>query len=704
MKKVFKFLTIIAFSASALAFSSCGKGDPEPKPDPQPQVVAVETISFGLEKTTFFVGETAKVINLQVNPSNATNKKVMFTSNDISIAKINDETVEAIGVGSTYIVGYSVAYPNVTFKVKVDVNKKEVPVSKLTLELPREEMEVDETISASVTVSPEDATYKDYELSATPSDIVSIKGSNIKALKTGVVRLQAKSKSNNVISNSVYLEVKEIAAKGISLSCDKTTLVIGEQRRLTYSVIPDNVKDKEVAFKTDSGTNDVIEVSSTGVVTAKGAGEDYAIAYMVNKPEVWNKVKITVTEILVSQINLYGKTTIEVDETSQLTAEVLPANATFKEVAFKTLSETESVVSVSNTGLVTGKALGKETVICYSTRNPLVEAEIEIEVIEIPVPVVDVTQINLRASKTNLNVFDEVQLTTEVLPVDATNKAVTYSTKSGNNNVIQVSNQGLVTAIAKGTDSVVCRSVSNPDVVSEITFNVSEVEAESITVDKTSVQMKTADTYQINATVMPLNATYKDISYKVMDRTDYTDKGDRFESAQDYTYKAIKPFMLNDIVNIDVWFDVTESAQKFSIMFGQGWGQYFGYYDIFSDGTLGGKYAGITVSEPVEGMFRFSFDLSLLNKQSDKPLPDEYIDMVYIRGSWSTASGSIKVNREIKSDILSVNDTGLVSAFNLGEQVVRVYNTKNPSIYKDITINVTSNPNDPMGDDVYDNF
>ena len=711
MKMMKNLLKALAIGLAMVSFSSCScsweKPKPEPEPDPTPQVVPVETISFGLEKTSFYVGETVQITNLQINPSNATNKKVMYTSQDISVAKIVNDSVQGINPGSTYIVGYSVAYPNVTFKVKVDVIKREVPVSKLTIELPREEMEVDETITASVSVSPEDATNKEYELIASPSDFVSIDGNKIKALKTGIVRLQAKSKSNDVVSNSVYLDIKKIAAKGINLECNKTTLLIGETANLTYSVIPDNVEDKQVAFKTDSGTNNVIEISSIGVVTAKEVGEDYAIAYMVNKPEVWNKVKFTVTEVEVNKINLYAtRTQLEVDETVQLTAEVLPNNATFKEVGFVTKSGNNNIISVSSSGLVTANAIGKDSVVCYSIRKPSIETEIEIEVIETPIVIIDVTKINLTAAKTDINVFEQIQLTTEVLPVDATNKAVTYSTKSGNNNVIQVSNTGLVTAVTKGKDTVICKSVSKPDIVAEVTFNVSEVEAESINVEKTSVELKTSDTYQINATVMPLNATYKDVSYKLLDRNDYSDKGDRFESSEDYTYNASKPFVLNDIVNIDVWFDATESTQKFSIMFGQGWAKYFGYYDIFSDGTLGvgGNYAGVTVSEPVEGMFRFSFDLSKLNKQNDKPLPDEYVDMIYIRGSWSTASGNIKVNTSIKSDLLSVSNSGLVSAFNLGEQTVRVYNTKNPNIYKDITFTVKSNPNDPMGDDVYNDF
>lgn len=699
MRKVNKILGLIAVSLSMVSFSSCSPSTPV---DPPAETVKVETISFQLEKTSLYVGDTTKITNIQVFPDNATNKKVTFRSDDLSVIKINNDIVEAIGVGSAYVIASSVAYPEVTFKVKVNVIKREVPVTGITLELPHEKIEIEETMTASVSVSPSNATNKDYELIASPSGIVSISGNKITGLRTGIVSLKAKSKSNDIVSNIVTLEVTEIAAKGIELSSDKTTLYVGETSNLSYIIIPDKAKDKEVAFKTGSETNNVIEISSTGVITAKAVGEDYAIAYMVNKPEVWNRVKITVIDVPVSKINLYAsKTQLEVSDTVQLTSEVLPVNATFKTVSYKTKSNTDQIISVSNSGLVTANSIGKDSVICYSTSNPEVYAELEFEVIETPVVIVDVEQINLSASKTALKVSEEVQLVTEVLPENATNKTVTYATLSGFNNVIEVSNSGLVKAIGKGKDSVICKSVSNPEISKQIEFEVTEIDVESISVTKTSVSMLTSETYQINATVLPQNATHKEVRYKVLDRNDYSDKGERFKSATDYSYHFDKPLVLNDMLYVDVCFDELESTQKFSMMLGQGWGQYFGYYDIFSDGTLGGNYAGVSVSEPVEGLFRFTFDLSLLNKQADKPLPDEYVDLFYIRGQWSLASGYVNIRTSSKQDILSVNSTGLVSAFNIGEQKVRVYSVSQPSIYQDITFSVTSNPDDPMGEDIF---
>ena len=374
---------------------------------------------------------------------------------------------------------------------------------------------------------------------------------------------------------------------------------------------PENVADKEVAFKTESGNSNVISISNTGIVSAVGVGEDYAIAYMKNKPDVFNKIKFTVVS------------------------------------------------------------------------HP-------------------VTSVSISASKTEIEALETVQISAEVLPIDATDKSVVYETKSGTNSVIKVSKTGLVTGVYPGQDSVVCYSKGNPNIKDEIKFTVKETPAGEIVVESTNVSKTLGDTYQINAQVLPENATDKELAYAPIDRNSYEDKGDRFESGVDFSYNLSKPMMINEKLVIDLSFDKVDEKQKISLMLGQGWGSYFGYFNIYNNGTLDSNYDGVTISEPTDGIIRVTFDLGQLNKVSDKPAPTEYIDLIYIRGSWSLASGSIKVNPEIKKDIISISQTGLVSFNYLGEQKARVYLKNHPSIYKDITFNISQNPNDPIGEDIFD--
>ena len=200
---------------------------------------------------------------------------------------------------------------------------------------------------------------------------------------------------------------------------------------------------------------------------------------------------------------------------------------------------------------------------------------------------------------------------------------------------------------------------------------------------------------------LPNNATDKELAYSVLDRNEYNEEGDAFKSGEDFNYSLEKPMLLNEKVVLDIRFKASSEKQKISLMLGQGWHKYFGYFNIWNDGTLDSDYDGVTVSEPIENLFRFTFDLSKLNKTNDVPAPNEYVDMLYIRGAWSLAEGSISINPLIKNDILNVNSSGLVSFTNIGEQKVRVCLKNHPSIYKDINFSVSINPNDPFGDDIY---
>lgn len=607
-----KFAIALLASITCL-LSACGqaKSDPDTPVDPNPptpQDINVESISFELSKTQLDLGETIGITNLVVRPENATRKVVNFKSSNTDVVKVNGLTVKAVGYGKASVIGSVDGQPEIIYKVDLEVMYKHV--SKVDLALSSTEIEVGESTIATVDVLPEDAVNKNYTLVANPSNIVSIKDNTITALQKGYAYIYAVSEDGAVSSNNVLLKINEMTARGITLTCDKTSLVINETASLNWKVEPETVSDKKVSFKTESGTNNVISIDSNGLVTAKGIGEDYAVAYMKNKPEVFNKIKFT-------------------------------------------------VVAIPATGL------------------------------------------NVSAESTEIEALITSQIIWEVLPTDATDKAVSFATKSGNNNTIKVSKTGLVTGVAIGTDSVVCSLTNNPSIKKEIEFTVVETPAGEVTVFEDDVSMLMNTTHQIQASVLPEKATDKALSYEAVDRNDYSDKGERFESGIDYSYNFAKPVMLNETINLDISFDKAESKQKITFMLGQGWSKYYGYFSAYTDGTLETNYDGVSISEISDEMFRVSFDLPNVTKLNDKPAPNEYIDLLYIKGGWSLASGSVKVNREIKNDLLSVSSTGLVTALSPGEQTVRVYLTNHPAIYKDVTFKVNINPNDPIGEDPY---
>lgn len=109
----------------------------------------------------------------------------------------------------------------------------------------------------------------------------------------------------------------------------------------------------------------------------------------------------------------------------------------------------------------------------------------------------------------------------------------------------------------------------------------------------------------------------------------------------------------SETINIDFKFT---SANNTHLNFmignsGNGWKNYFGYYRVNADGTLGAKYEGITVSKTQDGYFRLTIVFNQLTLASGDggPSAADGFNLFYIRnGSWTDATGYVDFNPEEK--------------------------------------------------------
>lgn len=140
-------------------------------------------------------------------------------------------------------------------------------------------------------------------------------------------------------------------------------------------------------------------------------------------------------------------------KTVQLTATVLPSNATNRSVSWTTSNS--SVATVSG-GLVTAVAAGDVTITCTATdgSGKYGTCAVKVNAAE-PIPVESVT---LNQSSIALNLIDNKtkQLSVTVLPSNATDKSVTWS--SSDNSVATVSSSGMVTAQNRGSAVITCKA------------------------------------------------------------------------------------------------------------------------------------------------------------------------------------------------------------------------------------------------------
>ena len=134
---------------------------------------------------------------------------------------------------------------------------------------------------------------------------------------------------------------------------------------------------------------------------------------------------------------------LEPGETANLTATVLPSNATDKSVSWS--SSNSGVATVDNNGKVTAVAAGS-AVITVTTTDGGKTATCTVTVTN---PAVPVQSVSLNKTELSLNVGESVTLTATVLPENADNKAVTWS--SSDAAVATVDSNGKVSAVAAGS-------------------------------------------------------------------------------------------------------------------------------------------------------------------------------------------------------------------------------------------------------------
>ena len=124
---------------------------------------------------------------------------------------------------------------------------------------------------------------------------------------------------------------------------------------------------------------------------------------------------------------------------------------------------------------------------------------------EIPaVPVASIT-----ASDVNLLVGATATITATVLPADATNPAVTYT--SADATIATVDANGLVTGVAAGNTTITIAATDGSNVTATINVSVANIDVTEITAS--DVTMITGETATISYTVTPSNATDSSVTF-----------------------------------------------------------------------------------------------------------------------------------------------------------------------------------------------
>jgi len=124
---------------------------------------------------------------------------------------------------------------------------------------------------------------------------------------------------------------------------------------------------------------------------------------------------------------------------------------------------------------------------------------------------VPVTTVTVAPTTASVGIGATTTLVATVLPSNATNKSVTWSTS--NATIATVSSTGVVTGVALGSATITVTTVDGAKTAT-CTVTVSNVPVTGVTVSPTTASIAIGGTSQLTATVLPANATNKNVTWK----------------------------------------------------------------------------------------------------------------------------------------------------------------------------------------------
>ncbi len=216
-----------------------------------PPVIPVESVTLDNNSLTLTEGDTGS-LNASVNPDNATDKTVVWTSSDESVATVDQNgVVTAVAPGSAVITA-SAGGKSDSCEVTVNAYVPPViPVESVTLDNNSLTLTEGDTGSLNASVNPDNATDKTVVWTSSDESVATVDQNGVvTAVAPGSAVITAsaggKSDSCEVTVNAYVPPV--IPVESVTLDNNSLTLTEGDTGSLNVSVNPDNATDKTVVW------------------------------------------------------------------------------------------------------------------------------------------------------------------------------------------------------------------------------------------------------------------------------------------------------------------------------------------------------------------------------------------------------------------------------------------------------------------------
>ena len=457
-------------------------------------VQPVKSVSITVSDSYVDIGKKLQ-LKAVVKPSNATNKSVVWSSSNKSVAKVSSKgVVTGLKAGTVTITATTVSGSQVaTCKIRVVRKVKSITLNKSEMVL-----YLNNSAKLKAYVAPSDATVKTVKWSSSKTSVLRVdKNGKLTPVKPGKAVITAKTVDGGLKAKcSVSVE---IPATSLKLSKSSLTMYSGKTATLTATVSPSNTTNKTITW---SSSNTKVATVKNGKIYGVGGGKATITA------KTSNGIKKTCTVTVLKSVSSVSLNTSAVSvyagSTYKLTASVLPSDASNRKVTW--YSDNKSVATVNESGGITAVKAGT-AVISVTTADGGFKASCKVTVLQ------HVTSVSLDKTSLVLAKGSEAKLNATVMPADASEKSVKWV--SSDPQVVSVSVSGVVTANGVGEATV---SVITDDSAKQAVCRINVYESvNGVSIDIKEKILYLGESVTLNASVSPSDASNKSINWSSSD-------------------------------------------------------------------------------------------------------------------------------------------------------------------------------------------
>lgn len=468
----------------------------------------VTGVSLAERSVTLDVGETHQLA-YTVAPSDAYNKAVLWESGTPSVAEVDAEGKITAKARGTAFITVKTADQSRTDSCFVTVYQSVSGVS-----LPGDALELTagerETLTAQI--SPADASNKNVTWSSGDTSVATVDSNgNVTAVGAGSTRITVTTEDGGK-SAGRDITVRAISVTSVSVAPVTVTLKRGAQRNLSVTVLPVTATDRSVTWESSdpSVASVAAQNATTASVTAGSPGTATITVTAADGSGKKAECEVTVRDE-VSGVALDRETlplTLGSTATGTLTATVTPEVAD-QSVTWRSLNP--AVATVDESGNVTAVAPGTATV--TATANDGGKSAACTVTVRRPATALAFDETTLALSLTD-DTKRSGTLTARLTPADATDP-VTWSV-TGDDAVLLGTP---VTANGASTVTVYAKSGGTATVTAESNGHRAEYEVTistptaDIELDRYAMTLTKKDTGKLTATVYPVNAAVRTVSW-----------------------------------------------------------------------------------------------------------------------------------------------------------------------------------------------